>query len=111
MTETLKTEGTHAKKAEERAAAQATKLAKQSDELREAIEEAEGRAQMARAEVCKEQELVVKYNWSCPEHTLVDGVVVDSWGLVECVVDLRKMTQRNTRSGTVRAVKYFYVPM
>ena len=61
MTETLKTEGTHAKKAEERAAAQATKLAKQSDELREAIEEAEGRAQMARAEVCKEQELVVKY--------------------------------------------------
>ena len=57
------------------------------------------------------QELAVKYNWSCPEHTLVDGVVVDGWGLVECVVDLRKMTQRNTRSGTVRAVKYFYVPM
>ena len=63
------------------------------------------------ADVNEWQELVVKYNWSCPEHTLVDGVVVDGWGLVECVVDLRKMTQRNTRSGTVRAVKYFYVPM
>merc|ERR1719247_271264 len=37
VTDTLKTDGTHAKKAEERAAAQATKLAKQSDELREAI--------------------------------------------------------------------------
>ena len=49
------------------------------------------------------QELVVKYNWPYRER--------NGWGLVECVVDLRNMTQRNTRSGRVRAVKYFYVPM
>ena len=45
------------------------------------------------------QELVVTYNW------------YNGWELVEYVIDLHTMTQRNTRSDTKRAVKYFYVPM
>jgi len=50
------------------------------------------------------QDLVVTYNWSTYDKQ-------NGWELVECVIDLHTMTQRNTRSGTERAVKYFYVPM
>ena len=53
--------------------------------------------------------LGVTYNW--PSNRYSPNTQSMQPCMVECVVDLTKMTQRNVQSGKERAVKFYYQPI
>ena len=53
-------------------------------------------------------ELTINYNWSSYQYSRDTRSMQPC--MVECVVDLMKMTQRNVQSGKERAVKFYYKP-
>ena len=52
--------------------------------------------------------LEVRYNW--PSYQYFEETHTNEPCLVEMVVDLKTMVQRNTATGTMRHVKFFYKP-
>ena len=65
-------------------------------------------AELSGRPVPVDSEVNVKYNWPSYEYSPETNNMQPC--LIECVVDLIKMTQTNMQTGKVRAVRFYYVP-